>query len=49
MGTKLMSNETQSLAGKVALQGRPTAYVCRLGACEAPTGDHRIETRHQLG
>ncbi len=31
-----------AFAGKVALQGQPTAFVCRLGACEAPTGDPRV-------
>jgi uncharacterized protein YyaL (SSP411 family) len=28
-----------ALAGKVALAGKPTAFVCRHGACDAPTSD----------
>jgi len=28
-----------ALAGKVTLAGKPTAYVCRRGACSAPTSD----------
>jgi uncharacterized protein YyaL (SSP411 family) len=28
-----------ALAGKVALHDRPTAFVCRRGACDAPTDD----------
>jgi uncharacterized protein YyaL (SSP411 family) len=28
-----------ALAGKTALHGRPTAFVCRQGACDAPTDD----------
>jgi uncharacterized protein YyaL (SSP411 family) len=28
-----------ALAGKTALHDRPTAFVCRRGACEAPIGD----------
>jgi hypothetical protein len=28
-----------ALQGKVALRGKPTAFVCRRGACDAPTDD----------
>ena len=28
-----------ALAGKTALKGKPTAFVCRRGACDAPTDD----------
>ena len=34
-----------ALAGKVALHDRPTAFVCRFGACEAPTGDPTVLRR----
>ena len=35
------------LAGKKALEGRATAYVCRNYACQAPTSDPE-ELRRQL-
>ena len=28
-----------ALEGKVAIDGRPTAYVCEFGTCQAPTQD----------
>jgi hypothetical protein len=36
-----------ALAGKRALGDRPTAFVCRRGTCEAPTGDP-LALRRQL-
>ncbi len=31
-----------ALEGKLALKGRPTAYVCERGRCELPTADPRV-------
>ena len=36
------------LAGKQAINGKPTAYVCRNYACQRPTTDPR-ELGRQLG
>jgi uncharacterized protein YyaL (SSP411 family) len=36
-----------ALAGKTALHDRPTAFVCRRGACDAPT-DSPAVLREQL-
>src|SRR5262249_16787710 len=33
------------VAGKQALGGRPTAYVCERGTCELPTSDPRVLAR----
>ncbi|MCU0254288.1 MAG: thioredoxin domain-containing protein, partial [Acidobacteria bacterium] len=37
------------LAGRVARDGRATAYVCEAGACQAPTTDPAEAARHAAG
>ena len=41
------SSVMPSTKGKTARDGKPTAYVCRFGACDAPTRDPE-ELRRQL-
>jgi hypothetical protein len=42
-----LARDFPALAGKIALSGKPTAFVCERGACEAPTGDPGV-LRRQL-
>jgi uncharacterized protein YyaL (SSP411 family) len=37
-----LAEQVPLLAGKVALKGKPTAFVCEQGRCELPTGDPKV-------